>query len=117
MKRFFVCPLVWQLPKGLAVAVFCEQHRSRAKAIARTAPYPPPGGWKVFPKIGLELLGWLREVHADGISWVLLDPHLSDETGTVAGYKLDISELLSSGKTLAMFEHLGGLPPEGDGPR
>jgi hypothetical protein len=112
MHTFLVSPLVWNTPAGKAVAVFQERYHPRAEAILKSAPQAPSGAWKLFRMIGLELLAWLREQHAGGVRRLLLDPGFADEAGPdITGYSLDLSELLASGKTLALLEALANLRP------
>jgi hypothetical protein len=101
---FFVLPLVLNMKGGPAVAVFAERHRSRAEAIAKAAPRPPEGGWKVLPKSGLELLAWLKEQQAEGVRQVLASPEPNPDGSTVGGYVLeDLAQLLNSGRALAVL--------------
>jgi hypothetical protein len=113
MHTFLACPIVWNSPNEKAIAVFRERHRPRAEAILENLPFSPPGGWSLLPMIGVELLAWLREQHARGVRWLVLDPGFSDGTMTsIKGLKVDLAKLLASGKTLLLFEEMGGLPPE-----
>jgi hypothetical protein len=110
--RFLACPVVWEYRDGLAVAVFLD--RARAEAVVRAAPDPPEGGWRLFPMNELELLGWLRQQRAQGVSLLLLDPEINaHDPSTAATYVIDLPGLLGTGKTLELFRRLADIHEAG----
>jgi hypothetical protein len=106
--RFLACPLVWPLEGGDAVAVFLD--RDRGEAVVQSIPGAPEGGWRLFPMNALELLAWLRDQRARGVTQLLVDP---DTTGSCV---FDLVDLLDRGRTLGPFRLLADLHEGKGGP-
>jgi hypothetical protein len=111
--RFLVCPIVWNLRGGMAVALFLDP--KKGEAVIRSAPSPPEGGWRLFPMSELEVLAWIREQQAEGISLLLLDPELHPgDPSKMGGYILQLADLQDSGKTLALLRELANSREAGN---
>jgi hypothetical protein len=106
--------VVWNLKGGEAVAVFLD--RDQGEALLRVTPRPPQGGWRLVALNELELLAWLREKRADGVSQLLLNATVNaDPPATMGCYVVELSGLLDSGNTLALFRQLADSHDTGGG--
>jgi hypothetical protein len=106
--RFYACPVVWDKEDGQHVALFLD--REVGEAVLNSVPPPPQGEWKLFPMNELEVLGWLREQRASGITGLMLNPTPNfDKPATAAVYVADLPRLLDSGKTLELLRELAQI--------